>query len=758
MACTHLGSGTENKYSGEAAPVVYNGVIYVVTGADDVFAVSVESGQGPVAVPRNLDQAINTICCGWTSRGVGLGDGRLYVGQLDGKLVALDQQTGAPFGPLRPSDGRRVSITTAPLYYDGLVITGFAGAEYGVRGRVKAFDAADGHLVWTFYTIPGPGEVGHETWPQDSKAWEHGGASVWQTPAVDPALGLLYFSTGNAGPDFNGAARKGDNLFASSIVAVEAKTGRYRWHFQQVHHDIWDYDSPNPVVLLDLAYRGTTRKALAQASKTGWVYILDRATGRPIVGIEERRVPQEPRQATSPTQPFPVGDTFVPQSMTIAPEGFTLVNQGRIFTPFFTDPIVAKPGQSGGANWGPSSYDPTTDISTCAPRIGRASSGRKPQQPIRLSASGSSEGGSAAITWAYGHLRRTRYADQQARVATAVARRCYSGSVTASGLVFIGRGDGRLTALNGESAHLWQFQTGAGVNAPPSIFEQQGQQVIAVYSGGSLFGGAARRQPVALLAERHDARTLRSANVTDARVCRASARACRALVAGASTTSRIARRTPMSQPHDAIIVGARCAGSPTAMLLARKGYRVLVVDRATFPSDTVSTHVVQPLARAALARWGLLDRLDATGCPPIHTYTFDFGPFTMAGSPGTKDAPVAYCPRRTVLDKLLVDAAAEAGAEIREGFTVEEVGDRGRPRRRHQGPRRAGRRVTERAQVVIGADGRYSLGRRRRSSPSSTTRSRRCSPPITRTGAACRWTGGSRPTSARSAVRRGAHA
>ena len=129
----------------------------------------------------------------------------------------------------------------------------------------------------------------------------------------------------------------------------------------------------------------------------------------------------------------------------------------------------------------------------------------------------------------------------------------------------------------------------------------------------------------------------------------------------------------MTKAFDAIVVGARCAGSPTAMLLARKGYRVLVVDRATFPSDTVSTHILHPLGARALSRWGLLDRLAATGCPPIHTYAFDFGPFTIAGAPGTREAPVAYCPRRTILDKLLVDAAAQSGAEVREGFTVEEV-------------------------------------------------------------------------------------
>src|SRR5262245_50458926 len=125
--------------------------------------------------------------------------------------------------------------------------------------------------------------------------------------------------------------------------------------------------------------------------------------------------------------------------------------------------------------------------------------------------------------------------------------------------------------------------------------------------------------------------------------------------------------------YDAIVIGGRCAGSPTAMLLARKGYRVLVVDRATFPSDTISSHVLQPTAVSALSRWGLLDRLVATGCPPVHTYAYDFGPITIAGSPGPKESPVAYVPRRTILDKLLVDAAAEAGAEIREGFTVEDI-------------------------------------------------------------------------------------
>jgi 2-polyprenyl-6-methoxyphenol hydroxylase-like FAD-dependent oxidoreductase len=161
--------------------------------------------------------------------------------------------------------------------------------------------------------------------------------------------------------------------------------------------------------------------------------------------------------------------------------------------------------------------------------------------------------------------------------------------------------------------------------------------------------------------------------------------------------------------YDVIVVGARCAGSPTAMLLARTGYRVLVVDRATFPSDTISTHLVHPPGVAVLGRWGLLDRVTASGCPPIHSYSFDFGEFTISGSPGTDEAPVAYCPRRTVLDKVLVEAAAEAGAQVRESFTVTDLVFSDGAVTGIRGHGRDGRNVTEHARVVVGADGLHSL-------------------------------------------------
>ncbi len=500
------GSGVGAEYSGEAQPIFYDGVLYVVTGADDVFAIDVDSGEILWSYEANLEETIDTICCGWTSRGVGLGDGKVYVGQLDGQLKALDQQTGEVVWATQAERWQEgFTITSAPLYYDGLVITGFAGAEYGVRGRVKAYDAENGEHVWTFYTIPGPGHVGHDTWPQDNELWMHGGATVWQTPAVDPELGLLYFSTGNPGPDFNGSLRAGDNLFSASIVAVDVQTGEYRWHFQQVRHDIWDYDAPSPVVLFDIEIDGVERKGLAEPSKTGWVYILDRTNGEPLIGIEDRPVPQDPRQATAATQPFPVGDSFVPQSIDIAPEGYRLVNGGRIYTPYWTDEyVIAKPAISGGANWPPSSYDPATGyLYVCAEdRIGvfiaeELPDGRPPEGELYTGGTFGAPPLPSLGTLTAMDMHSNKIAWQQQW-----AEPCYSGSAaTAGGLLFVGRSDGRLTALDSSNGDmLWEFQTGAGMNAPVSVFEHNGTQYVAAYSAGNLFAGSVKGDSVWLFA------------------------------------------------------------------------------------------------------------------------------------------------------------------------------------------------------------------------------------------------------------------
>jgi alcohol dehydrogenase (cytochrome c) len=489
------GSGAASKYSGQGQPLEHDGVIYMVTGADDVFAIDVETGAMLWTYVAKLDDKIDSVCCGWSSRGLALGDGKVYVGQLDGRLVALDQRTGNVAWSTeaeRWQDG--FTITAAPLYYDGLVITGFAGGDRATRGRLKAFSARDGSLKWTFYTIPGPGEPGHETWPQDNDSWKYGGASIWQTPAVDPELGLIYFSTSNPGPDLNGRVRAGDNLYTSSIIALDVATGRYRWHFQEVHHDLWDYDAPNPVVLFDAPIAGQDRKGIAEVGKTGFTYILDRTNGKPLIGIEEHAVPQESRQATAATQPYPLGDPIVPHEIDIKPEGFELVNQGRIFTPFWDKPVLVKPQATGGANWPPSSYDPETHLLYVCAHDGisaYSSDGETSfMQPTPGTRYAQGTFGRAGIRvrgiFAAVDLTTNKLAWRQQW-----SEMCYSGSiVTKGGLVFVGRNDSRFTALDKDNGKLlWDFPTDAAVNATASTFEHKGKQYVVVFAAGSFFPG-----------------------------------------------------------------------------------------------------------------------------------------------------------------------------------------------------------------------------------------------------------------------------
>jgi alcohol dehydrogenase (cytochrome c) len=493
----HLHSGIAGKYSGEAQPIVYKNVMYVVTGADDVFAINAHTGAAKWTHRAHLNQKIATICCGWTNRGVALGDGRVYVGQLDGKLVALDQKTGQPVWTTQVGLYQKgYTITNAPLYYNGRVYTGVSGGEYGIRGRVMAYDAKTGKEDWRFYTIPGPGQLGHDTWPATGDAWKHGGAPVWQTPAVDPKLGLLYFSAGNASPDLYGAKRPGDNLFSASIIAVDAATGKYRWHFQEVHHDIWDYDATSPVVLFDVSVGGEVRNAIAEAGKTGFVYILDRATGKPLIGIDERAVPQNATQQTAATQPYPVGDSFVPQSVPVQrflaaaatlPKGIKLVNGGRIFTPFSPgEKAVATPSSLGGDDWFPMSFNPkTSNLYVCG-----------------VSQAQVFGGGKTAIYHAGKQFNGSTFAPQGTPTGTFTAINattnriawqrhfpdsCYSGSTTTAGnLVFVGRNDGRLQAYNATNGKLlWSFQTGAGANNTSTIFQQNGKEYIAFLAGGN---------------------------------------------------------------------------------------------------------------------------------------------------------------------------------------------------------------------------------------------------------------------------------
>jgi alcohol dehydrogenase (cytochrome c) len=509
------GSGTQPQYSGFAAPLVYDGVAYVSTGANDVFALAIDTGEILWQYEAKLDPNITSVCCGWNNKGVAISEDKVFIGHLDGRLTALDRATGKVAWSIQAERWQEnFSITAAPLYVNNMVIIGFAGGDRGTRSRVKAYDAKDGRLIWTFYTIPGPGEPGHDTWPKDNDAWKYGGAAIWQTPAVDLDLGLLYFSTGNAAPDYNGAFRAGDNLYAASMLAIELTTGKYRWHFQQVHHDIWDYDAVNPVILMDVNVggpatglgAGRTRKAIAEVGKTGWAYILDRETGKPLIGIDEKPVPQEPRQKTAATQPFPRGEAIVPQLIEIAPEGHTLVNDGRIFTPFVgKDPTIVAPGIWGGASWPPSSYDPVQQrMFVCASSVINGYTGGGDAKFATPTDGVAFLGGATTFT----RIARAGIIAALDVTTNKLAWRyqwpeqCYSGTLaTGGGLLFVGRNDGRLMALDSANGkQLWEFQTGAGMHAPVSTFERNGKQYLLAFSAGSALIGSARGDSVWLFA------------------------------------------------------------------------------------------------------------------------------------------------------------------------------------------------------------------------------------------------------------------
>ena len=501
---THLnGSGVGAKYSAESQPVVYKGVIYVSTGDDDVFAVSATTGKILWSYTSGISQEITTVCCGWLNRGVAIGDGRVYLGQLDGKVVALDQQTGKPVWTRQLVKWQLgQTITAAPIYVDGTIYIGVVGAEYGTRSFLQALDAATGKPSWRWYTTAGPGEPGGDSWPAGSKEYLRGGATIWQAPAVDPKLGLLYFSTGNAGSDWFGGQRPGKNLYAASIVALDLKTGKLKWYFQQVHHDIWDLDSASPVVLFDAG----GHQGIAQASKTGWLYMLDRATGKPLYGIPERPVPQNAAQKTWPTQPIPANGEFTPHGPVPAADVARVKKQavGPLAkvpvvvqkVPFTPPPpgklLIYGNGPQGGVNWQPISFNEKTKMIYVCSAVSWVGfeAAYVPFKGAGKSYTGVA--GAAGVAWPEGSGTFTAIDATSGK--TVWQKRfpepCYAGTATTAGnLVFVGRNAGELQAYDATNGkQLWSFQTGAGANNTSTIFQMDGKEYVAFLSGGNSLG------------------------------------------------------------------------------------------------------------------------------------------------------------------------------------------------------------------------------------------------------------------------------
>ena len=501
----HLDSGLGPQHSGQGEPVVHDGVIYHVTGQNDVFAISVDSGEILWKYQPALDPSGVVVCCGWAVRGLALGEGLVFIPRLDAHLLALDQKTGAVVWDVevaQPAEG--YSITGAPRYFNGRVYSGVAGGEYQTRGSMQAFDAKTGAHQWTFNTVPGPGEFGHDSWPADNDSWKYGGAPIWQTAAFDPALNMLYFSTGNASPDLNGNLRKGDNLFTVSIVALDATTGEYRWHFQETRHDIWDYDASSPVVLFDVEKDGVLRKGLSQISKSGYLFILDRTTGQGLTPIIDTPVPQLEEQFTAATQPIPQGDSMINHCIDQAPEGWTLVNNGCTYTPFGREPVLYAP--LSGSNWQPTAYDPRLGhLFLCASESvgGAVMKDWKPEE-IGQQTGQMIYGG--AFQLPRGTPRHSYQIAVDVRTHNIVWKfesnvGCSTGAtVTAGDLLLIGRSDGKLHAFDTTNGNeLWSFQLDAPPVPSPVVFEHKGKQKILLFAGGSLFAGGGRSDSMWLL-------------------------------------------------------------------------------------------------------------------------------------------------------------------------------------------------------------------------------------------------------------------
>jgi quinohemoprotein ethanol dehydrogenase len=497
-------NATAAKFSAEGQALEYKGTIYITDGADDVFAMDAGNGRIIWTYEPNLppDPLGEVVCCGWDNRGVAIGDGMVYDSQLNGVQVALDQETGKVEWSTEIEKAKAgFSITSAPLFYDGKVYVGGSGGEYGIRGRLTALDAKTGKIDWRFWTTPSPSETGGNTWP-DNGSYKHGGASLWNTPSVDPKLNEVYFSTSNASP-WIGTERKGDDLFTSSIVALNAESGEYKWHYQQVHHDIWDFDSPSPTVLFNGEMNGEMREGIGEPSKTGWVYLVDRKTGKPIYPIPEVKVPQDPNEATAATQPEPTMEPFSPLEAT--PEAVEKAEEAvsgdvpkpkvvgsPIFTPMSSDPSsinLTANSAVGGDNWPASSFDPEKDMYFVCSQAGSLGLIVPPEEQ-KYSEGENYIGSDTVVSTGFdtkGFL--TAYDMSTGKIAwqNEFPESCYSGAVsTAGGLVFVGQNNGELQAFDVETGKkLWSFQTGAGANTTVTPFEDEGEEKIAFYAGGN---------------------------------------------------------------------------------------------------------------------------------------------------------------------------------------------------------------------------------------------------------------------------------
>jgi quinohemoprotein ethanol dehydrogenase len=496
--------------SARAMPVIDDGLLFL-TAPPFVTAVNLATGQIAWQYRLAPDTAPGAPVAGSPAReGVAVGEGLVFVGLSDSNLIALREKTGElvwKTSLMDPAGSPTGGPSGAPLYADGLVSIGTNG-DNGNRGQIVAVDAKTGREAWRFFVIPAPGQPGSETWPKNN-SWKRGGGAVWLVGASDPELGLVFYVTGNGVPQYGGENRAGDNLYLCSVVALESKTGKLRWHYQVIRHDIWEADIAEAPVLFDAQAGGQSRKAIAAMRTDGYLFMLDRATGKPLGRVEDRRVAQDVFQKTAATQPYPVGaDAVLPDcgdwKKQPLPRGFEL---GCFFTPASVDkPNVIAPAY--GMRATPMAFDPQTGFFYVTGNAGLQWF-RRTEDPDFFSLTFNSRV-PGLNKLSYGVL-----AALDSRTNKIIWKKEFRGGrpsgalATAGGLVFQMAGDGNLQAYDATTGSLaWQFQTGVLAGSPPITFENAGEQYVATVAGGAVWafklGGTLPASPASATAPQED--------------------------------------------------------------------------------------------------------------------------------------------------------------------------------------------------------------------------------------------------------------
>ncbi|MSO46125.1 MAG: PQQ-dependent dehydrogenase, methanol/ethanol family [Acidobacteria bacterium] len=463
----------------QSNPLVVDGIMYVTERPNDVMAVDAKTGR-VFWLYRHTPSADQRVCCGANNRGVAMLGDTLFMGTLDARLIAIDAKNGKPIWNIAVADVKLAySITMMPLVVKDKVIVGVGGGEFGIRGYIAAFDAKTGKEAWRFYTIPGPGEPGHDTWKGD--AWKTGGGSVWVTGSYDPALNLTYWGIGNPGPDWNPDQRPGDNLYTDSVVALDADSGQLKWHYQFTPNDGYDYDSVQVPVLADITWRGTPTKAMLWANRNGFFYVLDRTTGKflsgtPFVkvnwasGFDDKGRPiQTPQPPGSPTWPGNQGGTnWYPPSFSPRTGLFYFSAWENYATIYRKEKAEYQPGRnfSGGG----------FTVLTPVPGAPGVSIGRR--SPIN---NWTDEVGRGAVMALDPSTGQPKWKFEQFDVTDA------GMLTTASDLLFTGGREGFFYALDAKTGKLvWKTALGGQIVMAPITYEIDGKQYILVISGHAL--------------------------------------------------------------------------------------------------------------------------------------------------------------------------------------------------------------------------------------------------------------------------------